>query len=51
MTPELRKYYKKIGALGGAKGGHQAALNMTPEERHERALKAARARWAKRRKA
>ena len=47
MTEQLREFYSEIGKLGGAKGGHRAALNMTPEQRAERARKAARARWRK----
>jgi hypothetical protein len=50
MTQALRKWYSKIGKMGGRKGGIRAALNMTPEQRRERALKATRARWAKREK-
>lgn len=47
MTPEQIAYYTKVGKRGGAKGGHLAALRMTPEQRHERAVKAAAARWSK----
>ncbi len=47
MTKALREWYAKIGKKGGAKGGHRAALNMTPEQRQERARKAAEARWKK----
>jgi len=36
-----------LGRLGGSKGGHARANNLTPEERHRIAAKAARARWAK----
>jgi hypothetical protein len=43
-TAILRAYFSKIGA----KGGRQAAANMTPDERRARALKAVRAREAKR---
>jgi hypothetical protein len=47
MTARLRAFYSEVGKLGGAKGGHRAALNMTPEQRIDRARKAALARWAK----
>jgi hypothetical protein len=50
MTPLLREFFQDIGRLGGSKGGKAAAKNMTPEERTERARKAAQKRWAKRRK-
>jgi hypothetical protein len=39
-----------LGRLGGLKGGRAAAERMTPEERRERAQKAARARWGKKRR-
>ncbi len=51
MTKALREWYAKIGKKGGLKGGIRAALNMTPEQRAERARKAALARWKKRKKA
>jgi hypothetical protein len=51
MTAEQLAYYTRMGKKGGAKGGHQAALNMTPEQRKERARKAALARWRRKRKA
>ncbi len=47
MTKELMEYFQKTGR----QGGRAAAQNMTPEARAERARKASRARWAKRRKA
>jgi len=50
MTRALIEYFRKVGRKGGAKGGHAAALNMTPEQRQERARKAAAARWSKRKK-
>ncbi len=53
MTPEQVEYFKKVGKKGGkygAAGGHRAALNMTPEQRAERARKAVEARWAKARR-
>ena len=39
-----------LGKLGGAKGGKARAANMTPEERSESARKAAKARWAKKKR-
>ena len=50
MTEELRSWFQKIGRRGGLKGGIRTALNMTPEQRRERAVKASRARWSKKRK-
>jgi hypothetical protein len=47
MTKLLREFYQDIGKLGGSKGGKAAAENMTPEQRAERASKAAKARWGK----
>jgi hypothetical protein len=37
----------ELGTRGGLKGGHARAANLTPEQRRESALKAAKARWAK----
>lgn len=51
MTRAQMEYFRKVGKKGGAIGGRKAALNMTPEQRHERAVKAAAARWSKKRKA
>ena len=36
-----------LGRLGGKKGGPARAKRLTPEQRHEIAQKAARARWRK----
>lgn len=36
-----------LGKKGGRKGGLQAAANLTPEQRRERAKKAVQARWKK----
>jgi hypothetical protein len=36
-----------LGKLGGAKGGHARAANMTPRQRKASARKAALARWSK----
>jgi hypothetical protein len=40
-----------LGRLGGLKGGKARARKMTTEERAESARNAARARWAKKKKA
>lgn len=47
---EFRKLAKELGRRGGLKGGKARAAKMTPEERSESARKAARARWAKKRR-
>jgi len=39
-----------LGRLGGAKGGKASAARLTPEERTERARKAAKAKWSRIRK-
>ena len=36
----------ELGRLGGKKGGKVTAAKLTPEERREKAKKAAVARWA-----
>ena len=41
--PDSKDYARK----GGAKGGKSRALKLTPEQRHEIARLAARARWKK----
>jgi hypothetical protein len=50
MTEAHRKFFQEIGRRGGLKGGIRTALNMTPEERRERAVKASRARWGKKKR-
>ena len=50
VTKPVREFFQELGRRGGSKGGRRAALNMTPEERHERAVKAAQARWTKAKK-
>jgi hypothetical protein len=40
----------ELGRRGGLKGGKARAAKMTPEERSESARKAAKARWAKKRR-
>lgn len=39
--------WKEVGRIMGARGGKQAAANMTPEQRKARASKAIKARWDK----
>ncbi len=43
LPPELRKYLAALGRKGGKASGEA----LTPEERSERARKAAAARWSK----
>jgi hypothetical protein len=54
VIPELRPgqknpYAASLGRLGGVKGGHARAASLTPKQRREIALKAARARWGRKR--
>jgi hypothetical protein len=42
---QISKVYRNMGHVGGKKGGPARAKAMTPEQRHECAKKAARARW------
>jgi len=50
MSSEMfsREFFQKAGSQGGKIGGKVAAANMTKAERKRRALKAVRAREAKR---
>jgi hypothetical protein len=41
---------RRTGRLGGLKGGKARAEKLTPEQRSEIARKAAKARWAKKRR-
>jgi hypothetical protein len=51
IIPEgVREYFRQEGARGGRIGGRRRAANLTAEQRRESARKAARARWAKRKK-
>jgi hypothetical protein len=50
MPPEVMKYLQDTGREYGRKGGEVRASRLTPEQRSEIAKKAARARWAKRKK-
>ena len=52
VTPEMiEAVMKEMGRLNGKAGGKQAAANMTPAQRTERARRAVNARWAKAAKA
>lgn len=46
----ISQIMSEMGRKGGQKGGRKSLTTMTPEQRSERALKAARARWKKYRK-
>jgi hypothetical protein len=49
VTPaEISRVMSAMGRKGGSAGGLRSAAKLTPEQRKERALLAARARWAKR---
>lgn len=48
FTDEQLEAYRAVMAANQSKGGIAAAKAMTPEQRKERAKKAARARWARR---
>jgi hypothetical protein len=41
IPKEVSEFLRKAGLKGGSKGGKAAAANMTPEQRAERARKAA----------
>lgn len=47
----LRDYMRKLGKRGGVVSGARRMTNLTDEQRREIASKAARAMWAKRKKA
>jgi hypothetical protein len=46
----FRDYMSKLGKRGGIVSGQRRMANLSDEQRREIASKAARARWAKRRK-
>jgi hypothetical protein len=50
MTEEKNPAAVELGRRGGLKGGKARAAKMTQEERTESARKAAKARWAKKRR-
>ncbi len=45
VSQELHEFFQRIGKRGGKAGGPAAAQALTPEQRKERARKAALARW------
>jgi hypothetical protein len=47
---EISRVMSAMGHRGGKIGGKASLVTMTPEERRERALQAAKARWSKHRK-
>ena len=47
---EISRIMSAMGTKGGKKGGKRSLITMTPEERRERALQAAKARWEKQKK-
>jgi hypothetical protein len=48
MAKKKNPHAVALGKRGGSKGGKLSAARLTAEERRERARKAARARWGKR---
>jgi hypothetical protein len=50
ISTELRAYMKALGKRGGIVSGQRRMTNLTADERHKIASKAALAMWAKRRK-
>lgn len=51
ISQVMREMGSKGGKKGGSKGGLNAAANMTPEQRTDRARKAVEARWGKKKRA
>jgi hypothetical protein len=47
---DISRVMSAMGKKGGKIGGKRSLETLTPDERKERALKAAKARWAKREK-
>jgi hypothetical protein len=47
LPPEVLEFFRKQGSKGGKIGGKRSLETMTPEQRSERARKAAAAREAK----
>ena len=50
MPEEKNEAAQELGRLGGLKGGKARAEKLTKEQRSEIARKAAKARWAKKRR-
>jgi hypothetical protein len=49
-TSDISRVMSVMGRKGGKIGGKISSANLTPEQRKERALQAAKARWSKRKK-
>jgi len=49
-TSEISRVMSVMGRKGGKIGGKRSLVTLTDDERRERALKAAKARWANRKK-
>jgi len=47
LPPDIKAYFKKMGAQGGRIGGKRRAEALSPERRQEIARNAIAARWAK----
>jgi hypothetical protein len=45
---EISRIMSEMGKRGGKKGGKRRLVTMTPEQRSQAALNAAKARWSKR---
>ena len=50
MSEEKNRAAQELGRLGGLNGGKARAKKLTPEQRPGIARKAAKARWAKKRR-
>jgi hypothetical protein len=50
LPPEVKEFFVREGRKGGLIGGKARAGKLSAEERTESARRAARARWAKRKK-
>lgn len=50
IPTEVSRVMSAMGKKGGKIGGKRSLETLTPEQRRERALLAAKARWAKRQK-
>jgi hypothetical protein len=47
VSAEISRVMSAMGRIGGKKGGKARLVTMTAEERSQAAMKAAQARWAK----
>lgn len=50
ISPMVSAVMSQMGRKGGKIGGKRSLVTLTPEERRERALLAAKTRWAKKNK-